>query len=256
MTATTPVLEARHLMKSFGGITATNDLSLSVTAGEIHAIIGPNGAGKTTLITQLCGSQQPDSGQVFFQGKDITPMPAHRRARLGITRSFQITSLMMEMSVLDNVALAVQAHMGSSFRFIRAARSIAPIREKAMACLERVGLAHRANAITSALSHGEHRHIEIAIALAAQAQLMLLDEPMAGLGADESGAMVALLSQLKGKTTMVLIEHDMDAVFALADRISVLVYGHIIATGTPAQIRANKAVETAYLGEESEGPTC
>jgi branched-chain amino acid transport system ATP-binding protein len=251
-TPPTPMLQTRHLMKSFGGIRATDDLNVSVSTGELHAIIGPNGAGKTTLITQLCGSQRPDSGQVLFKGRDITTLPAHKRARLGITRSFQITSLIMDMSVLDNVALAVQAHMGSSFRFIQPARSIAPIRQRALSCLERVGLAHRANHITHALSHGEHRHIEIAIALAAQAELMLLDEPMAGLGVDESRSMVQLLQEIKGQTTIVLIEHDMDAVFALADRISVLVYGHIIATGTPTEIRANKAVETAYLGEESE----
>ena len=248
----TPMLETRHLVKTFGGIRATDDLNLSVQRHELHAIIGPNGAGKTTLISQLCGMQASDSGQVLFQGRDITALPAHRRARLGIARSFQITSLILDMTVLDNVALAVQAQMGSSMRFIRAARKITAIRERAMACLSRVGLAHRANDVTHALSHGEHRHIEIAIALASEAQLMLLDEPMAGLGVEESREMVGLLQEIKGSTTMVLIEHDMDAVFALADRISVLVYGHIIATGTPDEIRNNKEVEAAYLGEESE----
>ncbi len=246
-----PILETRNLMKSFGGIRATDDLTLSVTPGELHAIIGPNGAGKTTLITQLCGTQFPDSGSIQFKGRDITRLPAHRRARLGITRSFQITSLILEMSVLDNLTLAVQARAGSSFRFIRPARSIPEIRDKSMALLERVGLADKAHMPTKALSHGEHRHIEIAIALASEAELMLLDEPMAGLGAEESRAMVDLLLKIKGKHTIVLIEHDMDAVFALADRISVLVYGHIIATGSPDEIRANKDVEAAYLGEES-----
>lgn len=249
----TTVLEARGLMKAFGGLKATDNLNLSVEKGELHAIIGPNGAGKTTLISQLCGTLRPDAGQILFKGRDITRMPPYRRAGLGMARSFQITSLIMDMSVLDNVALAVQAHQGSSFRFIRAQRSIAQIRDKAMALLARVGLADKAHMPTRALSHGEHRHIEIAIALAADAELMLLDEPMAGLGGDESRAMIALLQSIKGTHSIVLIEHDMDAVFALADRISVLVYGHIIATGSPADIRANKQVEAAYLGEESEG---
>ena len=240
-------------MKAFGGLRATDNLNLSVEKGELHAIIGPNGAGKTTLISQLCGTLRPDAGQILFKGRDITRMPPYRRAGLGMARSFQITSLIMDMSVLDNVALAVQAHQGSSFRFIRAQRSIAQIRDKAMALLARVGLADKAHMPTRALSHGEHRHIEIAIALAADAELMLLDEPMAGLGGDESRAMIALLQSIKGTHSIVLIEHDMDAVFALADRISVLVYGHIIATGSPADIRANKQVEAAYLGEESEG---
>lgn len=239
-------------MKAFGGLRATDNLNLSVEKGELHAIIGPNGAGKTTLISQLCGTLRPDAGQILFKGRDITRMPPYRRAGLGMARSFQITSLIMDMSVLDNVALAVQAHQGSSFRFIRAQRSIAQIRDKAMALLARVGLADKAHMPTRALSHGEHRHIEIAIALVADAELMLLDEPMAGLGGDESRAMIALLQSIKGAHSIVLIEHDMDAVFALADRISVLVYGHIIATGSPADIRANKQVEAAYLGEESE----
>ena len=248
----TTVLEARGLVKAFGGLKATDNLNLSVEKGELHAIIGPNGAGKTTLISQLCGTLRPDAGQILFKGRDITRMPPYRRAGLGMARSFRITSLIMDMSVLDNVALAVQAHQGSSFRFIRAQRSIAQIRDKAMALLARVGLADKAHMPTRALSHGEHRHIEIAIALAADAELMLLDEPMAGLGGDESRAMIALLQSIKGAHSIVLIEHDMDAVFALADRISVLVYGHIIATGSPADIRANKQVEAAYLGEESE----
>ena len=239
-------------MKAFGGLKATDNLNLSVEKGELHAIIGPNGAGKTTLISQLCGTLRPDAGQILFKGRDITRMPPYRRAGLGMARSFQITSLIMDMRVLDNVALAVQAHQGSSFRFIRAQRSIPQIRDKAMELLARVGLADKAHMPTRALSHGEHRHIEIAIALAADAELMLLDEPMAGLGGDESRAMIALLQSIKGAHSIVLIEHDMDAVFALADRISVLVYGHIIATGSPADIRANKQVEAAYLGEESE----
>ncbi|QDC11238.1 ABC transporter ATP-binding protein [Oceanicola sp. D3] len=244
------ILETRNLMKSFGGIRATDDLSLTVEPGELHAIIGPNGAGKTTLITQLCGSQRPDAGQVLFKGRDITGLAAHKRARLGITRSFQITSLILDMTARENIALAVQARAGSSFRFFRAAASVEAIQARATELLARVGLAEKADLPTRALSHGEHRHMEIAIALASEAELMLLDEPMAGLGPEESARMVELLRGLKGKHTIVLIEHDMDAVFALADRISVLVYGHIIATGAPAEIRANKEVEAAYLGEE------
>ncbi|MDX2483326.1 MAG: ABC transporter ATP-binding protein [Pseudodonghicola sp.] len=244
------VLDIAGLNKSFGGIKATDDLNLSVEAGELHAVIGPNGAGKTTLISQLCGMQKPDSGRIRFKGRDITGMKPYARAHLGITRSFQITSLILEMSVLDNIALAVQARDGHSFRFIRAARKIAPLRREAMALLQRVGLADKADLPAGALSHGEHRHMEIAIALGARADLMLLDEPMAGLGIEESAEMVALLRELKGKHSILLIEHDMDAVFALADRISVLVYGHIIATGTPDEIRSNDAVQHAYLGEE------
>ena len=244
-------LEIRSLNKSFGGIRATDNLSLSVETGEIHAVIGPNGAGKTTLISQLIGTLRPDAGQILFDGRDITRMAAHKRARLGITRSFQITSLILDMSVIDNIALAVQARDGHSFRFLRPARSIRRIRDRAMELLGRVGLAEKAQMPTHALSHGEHRHMEIAIALAANADLMLLDEPMAGLGAQESTAMVELLRSIKGAHTILLIEHDMDAVFALADRISVLVYGHIIATGTPDEIRANKDVQNAYLGEDA-----
>ncbi len=251
-----PVLETRNLMKSFGGIRATDDLTLSVEKGELHAIIGPNGAGKTTLITQLCGTQKPDTGKILYKGRDITRMPPYRRARVGITRSFQITSLILDMTVLENIALAVQAHRGSSFRFIKPAASVTQTQDRAMELLARVGLADKAHMVTRALSHGEHRHMEIAIALASEAEVMLLDEPMAGLGAEESRQMVELLSQIKGQHTIVLIEHDMDAVFALADRISVLVYGHIIATGTPEEIRSNREVEAAYLGEESEAVGC
>lgn len=246
----TAVLDIAGLNKSFGGIKATDDLSLTVAEGELHAIIGPNGAGKTTLISQLSGLQFPDSGRVTFRGRDITRLAAHKRAHLGIARSFQITSLILEMSVIDNIALSLQARDGHSFRFLKPAYRIAHLREAAMALLTRVGLADKAQMPTVALSHGEHRHMEIAIALGAGAGLMLLDEPMAGLGTEESAQMVDLLRAIKGRHTILLIEHDMDAVFALADRISVLVYGHIIATGTPDEIRGNAAVQHAYLGEE------
>ena len=244
------LLDIQGLNKSFGGIKATDNLTLAVEPGELHAIIGPNGAGKTTLISQLSGGQRPDSGSILFKGRNITALPPHKRAHLGITRSYQITSLVMQMSVLDNIALALQARDGHSFRFVRPARSIRHLRDRARELLAKVELAEKAEKLTVELSHGEHRRMEIAIALASQAELMLLDEPMAGLGTQESQAMVGLLNGIKGRHTILLIEHDMDAVFALADRISVLVYGHIIATGTPQEIRDNEAVQHAYLGEE------
>ncbi|MCP4316117.1 MAG: ABC transporter ATP-binding protein [Hyphomicrobiales bacterium] len=244
------LLEISGLRKTFGGVNATDNVDLSVSKGELHAIIGPNGAGKTTLISQLCGVLKPDGGSIFFNGTNVTATPAHTRARLGITRSFQITSLLMSMSVLDNVALAVQAQDGHSFRFIKPARAITHLRDQAIKALSQVGLKNRANDLAVELSHGEHRQLEIAIALASKAELMLLDEPMAGLGPEESAKMVEFLKALKGRRTILLIEHDMDAVFALADRISVLVYGKIIATGPPHEIRSNDQVRHAYLGED------
>jgi branched-chain amino acid transport system ATP-binding protein len=244
------LLQVKGLVKSFGGVTATDKVDLEVEKGEIHAIIGPNGAGKTTLISQLSGALRPDAGTVMLNGTDITYKPAYKRAKMGITRSFQITSLVMGMSVLDNVALAVQANDGHSYRFLKPARKITHIRDEAIKHLARVGLRKRADSPTSALSHGEHRQLEIAVALATGAELMLLDEPMAGLGPEESALLIDFLKELKGQRTILLIEHDMDAVFALADRISVLVYGQIIATGLPDEIRNNDAVRHAYLGQE------
>jgi len=244
------LLDIRDLRKKFGGVSATDNVSLAVKKGEVHAIIGPNGAGKTTLISQLSGALRPDSGVIRFNGQDITKKPAYARARLGITRSFQITSLVLEMSVLQNVALAVQATDGHSFRFLKPANSITHIVDAALAALAEVGLESRAETPVVELSHGEHRQLEIAVALATGAELMLLDEPMAGLGGEESALLVSFLKTLKGRRTILLIEHDMDAVFALADRVSVLVYGRIIATGTPDQIRNNTEVRHAYLGEE------
>lgn len=243
------MLQIEGLNKNFGGVTATDNVSLSVREGELHAIIGPNGAGKTTLISQLSGGLAPDSGNVRFRGRSITSLPAYKRAHLGMSRSFQITSLIMSMSVADNVALAVQARDGHSFRFFRPARSVTHLREKAHEALDRVGLAARANDLASNLSHGERRQLEIAVSLATMADFLLLDEPMAGMGIEESARMVELLKGLKGEKTMLLVEHDMDAVFALADTISVLVYGKIIATGEPEDIRGNEAVRHAYLGE-------
>ncbi len=244
-----PLLQVEHLAKRFEGIVATDDLTLTIESGELHAIIGPNGAGKTTLIAQLGGQLTPDSGHIRFAGSEITALPMDRRARLGLARSFQITSLFLDLSVLDNVALAVQAHAGHSFRFWRDARLEPELREPARAALARVGLADRADRVTSALSHGEHRLIELAMALVGSPRMLLLDEPMAGLGPEESARMVEMLRALKNELTILLVEHDMEAVFALADRITVLVYGRVIATGSPADIRANGAVRDAYLGE-------
>jgi branched-chain amino acid transport system ATP-binding protein len=244
-----PLLQVENLAKRFGGIVATDNLTLSVAVGELHAVIGPNGAGKTTLIAQLSGQLKSDSGRVRFDGSDITGLPMDRLSRLGLARSFQVTSLFPDLSVLDNVALAVQAHAGHSFRFWRDARGEPELREPARAALARVGLSARADLPASLLSHGEHRQLELAMALAGNPRLLLLDEPMAGLGPEESARMVGTLRALKRELTILLVEHDMDAVFALADRITVLVYGRVIATGSPADIRANAAVRDAYLGE-------
>jgi branched-chain amino acid transport system ATP-binding protein len=247
------LLQIENLAKRFGGIVATDDVALNIAEGELHAIIGPNGAGKTTLIAQLSGQLRADAGRIRFAGHDISVLPMYRRARLGLARSFQITSLFLDLSVLDNVALAVQAHAGHSFRFWRNASLETVLREPARAALARVGLVDRADRITSALSHGEHRLLELAMALAGRPRMLLLDEPMAGLGPEESARMVEMLRALKRELTILLVEHDMEAVFALADRITVLVYGRVIATGAPAEIRNNVAVREAYLGEV-EGP--
>lgn len=245
-----PLLQIEDLTKRFVGIVATDDLSLTVPDGGLHAIIGPNGAGKTTLIAQLSGQILPDAGRIRFAGADVTRLPSYRRSQLGLARSFQITSLFLDLSVLDNVALVVQAHAGHSFHFWRNARALSELREPAREALDRVGLAHRADLRASALSHGEHRLLELAMALAGQPRMLLLDEPMAGLGAEESARMVEMLGELKRQYTILLVEHDMEAVFALADRITVLVYGRAIATGTPEAIRTNAQVREAYLGDE------
>src|SRR5499427_6568992 len=245
------LLRVENLAKRFGGIVATDDLTFGIPEGELLAVIGPNGAGKTTLIAQLSGQLVPDSGRIYFAGNDITAMPMHVRSSLGLARTFQITSLFLDLSVLDNVALAVQAHSDHSFHFWRNARREPELRDPARAALARVGLSARAESTASALSHGEHRQLELAMALASRPRMLLLDEPMAGLGPEESARMVALLRELKREVTILLIEHDMAAVFALADRISVLVYGRLIASGAPEAIRANAEVRKAYLGEQS-----
>jgi len=237
------------LVKSFGGLLAIDDLSLQVEKGVIHAIIGPNGAGKSTLISQLSGEIKPDSGTVLFDGKNISSMDVHLRSALGLARSFQITNIFLDLTAHDNVSLAVQAHAGHSFKFWGNARKDNKLRQPALEYLKQVGLGNRAEVVAGQLSHGEHRQLEIAMALATSPKLLLLDEPMAGMGAKESSAMVEILQTLKGKLTIMLIEHDMDVVFTLADKITVLVNGRSIATDTPEVIRKNPEVKAAYLGE-------
>jgi branched-chain amino acid transport system ATP-binding protein len=244
------LLEVRGLTKSFGALLACDDVSLEILEGETHAIIGPNGAGKTTLISQLAGNLRPDRGRVRFAGEDITALSAPARARRGFARSFQITSIYPGFTALENVMLAVQARSGSSFKFWQPAREEAALRSPARAILEDVGLGERCEVPAANLAHGEQRALEIATALATRPRLLLLDEPVAGMAAEETQRMIAFLSTLKGGKTLILVEHDMDAVFSLADRISVLVYGRIIATGAPEEIRANSEVRRAYLGEE------
>ena len=245
-----PLLRVEKLVRRFGGVIATDHVSLDVAKGELHAIIGPNGAGKTTLISQLTGQLSPNSGTIHFAGADITRLPAYRRSALGLARSFQITSLLPDFTTSDNVALAAQAHDGHSFHFWGNARKESGLRNAALSALKRVGLEHRADVVVSRLSHGEQRELELAVALATKPQLLLLDEPMAGLGTTESARMVQLLQELRREVTIVLVEHDMDAVFALADRITVLVYGRVIASDVPAAIRQNEEVKRAYLGDQ------
>jgi branched-chain amino acid transport system ATP-binding protein len=244
------LLKVEGLTKRFGGVVASDNVTLDVVPGELQAIIGPNGAGKTTLIGQLTGEIVPNAGRIVFDGQDITALPVYDRSLLGLARSFQITSLFPNFTALQNVALAVQAHAGHSFHFWRDARIEKELREPARAALERVGIGHRADAVVASMSHGEHRQIELAMALATGPRMLLLDEPMAGLGPDESARMVKTLRELKQELTILLVEHDMEAVFALADRITVLVYGRVIASGDPASIRANAEVRQAYLGEQ------
>jgi len=242
------LLATAGLRKSFGGVVATDGVMLDVAPGELHAIIGPNGAGKTTLVNLLSGLLKADAGAILFDGQPIAGLAAAARVKRGLARSFQITSVLRDFTAADNVALAVQARQGHSFRFWRPALEDPTLRQPAAALLERVGLAERAGVLAGNLAHGEQRQLEIAMVLATAPKMLLLDEPMAGMGVEESQRMIALLDALKADYTMLLIEHDMDAVFALADRITVLVYGRVIATGTPAEIRADRAVREAYLG--------
>jgi branched-chain amino acid transport system ATP-binding protein len=245
-----PILSVRGLNKHFGGVFATDNVDFDVMPGEIHAIIGPNGAGKTTFVAQLSGMLRADSGAIVFNGQDVTGWPAARRSHVGLARSFQITSIFKNFTALENVALAVQAHDGHSYKFWRPARTDPKLVDRARRILDRVGLGARGGIVAGNLAHGEQRQLEIAMAIATGPKLLLLDEPTAGMGPEDSQRMTKFLLGLKGDYSMVLIEHDMDAVFALADRITVLVYGRAIATGTPDQIRKNDQVRAAYLGED------
>jgi branched-chain amino acid transport system ATP-binding protein len=245
------LLQADGLVKRFGAVTASDELSLDVREGEIHALIGPNGAGKTTAIGQLSGEIRPDAGTIRFRGRDVTALGVPARARAGLARSFQITSLFGRFTAEDNVAMAIQAHQAHSFRFWRDARGDETLRRPARSMLARVGLSVRKDVMAASLAHGEQRQLELAMALATEPALLLLDEPMAGMGGEEARSMVDLLSGLKGRLSILLVEHDMDVVFSLADRITVLVYGRAIASGTPAEIRADAQVREAYLGTEA-----
>jgi branched-chain amino acid transport system ATP-binding protein len=245
-----PLLSVRDLCKRFGGVIATDQVTLDVAEGEVHALIGPNGAGKTSLIAQLSGSMLADSGEIRFAGRDVTRAPQHRRVRAGLARSFQITRPFKGFSALDNVALAVQARSGSSLSFWRPVLSETALFDEARALLEEVGLSARAEAPASMLSHGEQRALEVGLALATRPRLLLLDEPMAGTGPEESERMVALIQRVRRRATILLVEHDVDAVFRLADRVSVLVNGRVIASGEPAAVRSDPEVIVAYLGDE------
>ena len=234
-----PLLDVQQLSKRFGGVVASAGVDLRVHAGEVHALIGPNGAGKTTLVAQLAGQVRPDRGRIVFAGHDITRFSPHERARRGLARSFQITRLFRSFDVAGNVALALQA-----------AGSFASPGMTADELLAEIGLADRAGAGIAALSHGEQRALEVGLAIASRPRLVMLDEPMAGMGHDESRRMEALIQRLHARTTVLLIEHDVDAVFRLADRVSVLVSGQIIASGAPDAVRRDSGVIEAYLGEE------
>jgi len=246
-----PLLDIQDLVKSFGALLATDHVSLQVLPNEIHALIGPNGAGKTSLVAQLSGLLSSDSGRIVFKGKDITLMATHERVRLGLARSFQITRLFKTFTVLENVALSIQARMGNSFSFWKPVSQEIELTDKAMGLLNELGLASRAHHQAGELSHGEQRILELGLAVATQPKLLLLDEPMAGAGPVESERILNLILKLRAQSAILLVEHDMDAVFRLADRISVLVSGALIATGTPQEIRLHPQVIAAYLGEES-----
>ncbi len=245
-----PVLQTLGLAKRFGGVAAADGVDLDLLAGEIHALIGPNGAGKTTLVNLITGELRPDLGRVVLDGQDVTRLAVEQRRYLGLARSFQITSVFPSFSALENVAMAVQALDGHSFRFLGDARADPRLTGPSREALAEVGLAEAAAVPAGELAHGERRQLEVAMALVGRPRAVLLDEPMAGMSPEESRRMVLLLERLRGRYAVLLVEHDMDAVFRLADRISVLVYGRVIATGRPAEIRANAEVRSAYLGED------
>ena len=245
------LFQVQGLVKRFGGLLATDHVSLSVEPGEIHALIGPNGAGKTTLVNQISGLLAPDAGRIVLGGQDLTHLPMHRRVALGLSRCFQVTRIFPNQSVRDNLVLAVQAHSGSSFRFLQPRSSSHGLYERAEQLAERVGLQHQLHGLAGALPHGAQRTLDVALALAAAPKLLLLDEPMAGMSHEETDYAVELIKTVTRGRSLLIVEHDMDVVFSLCDRISVLVYGQVIATGTPEEIRNNQKVKEAYLGEEA-----
>jgi branched-chain amino acid transport system ATP-binding protein len=244
------LLTVTALHKSFGAVQATNDLTFRVARNQIHALIGPNGAGKTTVVNQLSGDLLPDSGSIIFNCVDITRLRAYQRARLGIGRSFQITHIFENLTVAENMSLAICAHSGHNFRFLRNWRRSRPVENDLVTALERVDLLHRAELPARHLSHGEKRQLEVGMAMIGNPELLILDEPMAGMGPGGTAELTKLIRRLKGTLTILLVEHDMDVVFSLADRVTVLVYGEHLATGTPQEIRQNEKVRAAYLGEE------
>jgi len=244
------MLELRGVSKRFGGVVATDDVTLDVVRGEVHALIGPNGAGKTTLIGQISGVLPTETGRIVFNEADITRLQAHARVAAGLARSYQITSIFRRFSVLDNLALAVQARSGSSFSFWKPVARETALFDEARAIAAEVDLTAKLSYLGNELSHGEQRALEVGLALATRPKLVLLDEPMAGMGPEESQRMIALIKRIRAQVTVLLVEHDMDAVFRLADRISVMLNGRLIATGAPIEIRNNPEVKKAYLGDE------
>jgi branched-chain amino acid transport system ATP-binding protein len=245
------MLSLRQVSKSFGGLIVTEDVTLDIMPGELHAVIGPNGAGKTTLINQISGLLASDGGRILLDGRDITALPPHARASLGIARTYQITSVIPSFTVLQNVALAAQAKDGSSFRFFGRVDDEVALNAKARATLGDLGFADRAHRLAGELSHGEKRVLELAMALVTEPKLLLLDEPMAGTGRDETAQLTSVLRDLKGRFPILLVEHDMSVVFALADTVSVLCFGRVLASGAPAAVRSDQRVIAAYLGEET-----
>jgi branched-chain amino acid transport system ATP-binding protein len=244
------VLQLRDVSKRFGGVVATDKVTLDVAQGEVHALIGPNGAGKTTLIGQISGSLGVDSGTIRFLDADVTRLEQHERVKAGLARSYQITSIFKRFSVLDNLALAVQARSGSSFSFWHPVAKEAGLFDEARTIADQMGLSEKTGALAATLAHGEQRALEVGLALATRPKLVLLDEPMAGMGPEESQRMIALIGRIRSNVTVLLVEHDMDAVFRLADRLTVLVNGRVIASGKPDHIRSHPEVRRAYLGDE------
>ena len=244
------MLSLASLSKRFGGVVAVDGATLDVAAGEVHALIGPNGAGKTTLINLISGGTGLDAGQITFLGSDLTKAKPHDRVRAGLARSYQITSIFRRFSVLDNLALAVQARSGSSFSFWKPVAAEHALFDEARTIAEEINLSSKLDFLASSLSHGEQRALEVGLALATRPKLLLLDEPMAGMGPEESNFMIALIGRVRAQVAVLLVEHDMVAVFRLADRISVMVNGRLIATDRPEKIRVNAEVRKAYLGDE------